>query len=212
MTCKMDLQSEFFHKGRKTQRRQHTRPEAIRRREQTKRRVGNAIEKSVSGSSAKRVLDVGTGFGSNVKRLAREFGKRGKVWSIDPSPGVLREVRRMLRAEDLLNDVKLVKAGVERMPFGDGFFGLVTAVMLIHHLSDPQRGLQEMVRVLSDGGKIVLADWMPIASAVVPHRASDFPRPRKISAILSQLGISVKLREYRYWYLIQGAKTAAKTL
>ena len=212
MTCNMDLQSEFFHKGRKTQRRQHTRPEAIRRREQIKRRVGNAIEKSVSVSSPKRVLDVGTGFGSNVKRLAREFGKRGKVWSIDPSPGVLREVRRMLRAEGLLNDIKLVRAGVERMPFGDGFFGLVTAVMLIHHLADPQRGLQEMVRVLSDGGKIVLADWRPIASEMVPHRESDFPSPRKISAVLTRLGLSVELREYRYWYLIQGVKPAAKTL
>jgi len=212
VTCNMDLQSEFFHKGRKTQRGRHTRPEAIRRREQIKRRVGNAIEKSVSGSSAKRVLDVGTGFGSNAKRLAREFGKRGRVWSIDPSPGVLREIGRMLRAEDLLNDIKLVRAGVERMPFGDGFFDLVTAVMLIHHLADPQRGLQEMVRVLSDGGKIVLADWMPIASAVVPHRASDFPRPRKISTILTQLGIPVKLREYRYWYLIQGTKSTVKTL
>ena len=208
----MDLQSEFFHKGRKTRRRQHTRPEAIRRREQIKRRVGNAIEKSVSGSCAKRILDVGTGFGSNVKRLAKEFGKRGKVWSIDPSPGVLTEVRRMLRAEGLLNDIKLVRAGVEKMPFSDGFFGLVTAVMLIHHLSNPQRGLQEMVRVLSDGGKIVLADWRPIASEMVPHRESDFPSPRKISAVLTRLGLSVELREYRYWYLIQGVKPAAKTL
>ena len=103
----MNIQSEFFYKGRKTQRSSDARPEAMRRREQIKRRVGNVIEKSVSGFDAKRVLDVGTGFGSNVKRLAREFGGRGKVWSIDPSPVVLREARRMLRTEGLLNDVKL---------------------------------------------------------------------------------------------------------
>ena len=206
----MDLQSEFFYKGRKTERSSHTRPGTIRRREQIKRRVGNAIEKSVSGFDAKRVLDVGTGFGSNVKRLAREFGARGKIWSIDPSTGVLREVRGMLRAEGLLKDVKLVRAEAEKMPFGDGFFGLVTAVMLIHHLANPQKGLQEMVRVLSDGGKIVLVDWRPIASEVVPHRASDFSRPQTISMILGRLGMSVKLREYRYWYLIAGVKSAAK--
>jgi ubiquinone/menaquinone biosynthesis C-methylase UbiE len=210
VTDNTDIQSQFFYKGRKIQRSSETRPEAMRRREQIKRRVGNAMKKSVSDLDAKRVLDVGTGFGSNVKRLAMEFGGRGKVWSIDPSPVVLQEARWMLRAEGLLRNVRLVQAQAEKIPVREGYFGLVTAVMLIHHLANPQSGLQEMVRVLSDGGKLILADWRPVASEVVPHRARDFPRAKMVGMILDRLGLSVKLREYRYWYLIVGTKSTVK--
>jgi len=201
------IASQFLYKGRKIRGSTHLQPEARKRRDRVKRRVSNAVRKSVLSLGAKKVLDVGTGFGSNVRVLAREFMGKGKIWSIDPSVGVLGEIGCMLRAEGLLKDVKLVRAKAEDMPFDDGFFNLVTSVMLVHHLANPRKGLQEMVRVLEHGGKLVLADWRPAASEVIPHRAEDFADPERIRKILTQLGISVRSRNYRYWYLIQGIKT-----
>jgi demethylmenaquinone methyltransferase/2-methoxy-6-polyprenyl-1,4-benzoquinol methylase len=202
------IASQFLYKGRRIQGSSHVGPEVRKCRDRVKHRVGNAVRKSVSSLHAKRTLDVGTGFGSNVRVLAQEFMGKGKIWSIDPSAKVLREIRRMLRSNSLLKDVKLVRAKAEDMPFDDEFFNLVTSVMLVHHLANPRKGLMEMVRVLRDGGKLVIVDWRPITSEVIPHRARDFADPERIHKILTRLGISVRLRNYRYWYLIQGIKTA----
>jgi len=197
---------QFLHKGRRMRARAHIRPEAKKRRDKVKRRVQNAMRKSVSGSDARRILDVGTGFGSNARLLAEILGGRGKIWSIDPSLGVLREVERILKAERILKHVKLIQAKAEDLPFRDGFFSLVTSAMLVHHLVNAHQGLREMVRVLAKGGMLVLVDWRPVTSEVVPHQARDFVAPEKILQILTQSGVSVKLRKYRYWYLIQGKR------
>ncbi len=185
----------------------HADPETAKRRDRIKERVQNAILKLISHIRARRILDVGTGFGHNVGLLAQLFKGKGKVWSIDPSPEVLREARRMLEADGLIKNVMLLDAEAEDLPFHDGFFDIVTSVMLVHHLVDAQNGLREMVRVLADHGILVLVDWRPVSSEVVPHRARDFADPERIRRILIQLGLSIKLQKYRYWYLIEGTKS-----
>jgi len=202
------LSSQFLHKDQRMRRSSHIPPQVGKIRDRVQRRVENAMRRNILGSDARRVLDVGTGFGSNVRLLAQEFKGKARVWSIDPSSGVLREVRHMLRADGLLEHVKLIQAKAEEMPFDDGFFTLVTSAMSIHHFVSAQDGLSEMVRVLADKGRLVLTDWRPLASEIVPHRARDFARPERICRILSRLGVSTRLRRYHYWYMVRGNKTS----
>ena len=48
-----------------------------------------------------------------------------------------------------------VEGTLERLPFRDGAFDLVTANMVVEHLADPGRILQEVRRVLKSGGLFV---------------------------------------------------------
>jgi ubiquinone/menaquinone biosynthesis C-methylase UbiE len=181
-------------------------PEIAKRRDKVRERVQNVVVRLVSHMHARRILDVGTGFGYNVRLLAQLFKGKKEVWSIDPSFEVLREARRMLNANGLTKNVKLLNAKVEDMPFQDGFFDMISSVMLVHHLVDFRNGLREMVRVLADNGRLFIVDWRPVSSKVIPHRARDFADPEEILQILVQLGLSVRLRKYRYWYFIEGKK------
>lgn len=70
-------------------------PEIAKRRDKVRERVQNAVVRLVSHMHARRILDVGTGFGYNVRLLAQLFKGKKEVWSIDPSFEVLREARRM---------------------------------------------------------------------------------------------------------------------
>jgi SAM-dependent methyltransferase len=83
---------------------------------------------------ADRVLNVGAGAGSY------EPGDR-RVVAVDPSPVML--------AQRPAGSALCVQAAAEALPFGDGTFGAVMAVLTIHHWRDKRRGLAEMRRVAS---------------------------------------------------------------
>lgn len=48
-----------------------------------------------------------------------------------------------------------VKATAERLPFADGSFDLVTANMVVEHVTDPPKLLMEVMRVLRPGGHLM---------------------------------------------------------
>lgn len=96
-------------------------------------------------SGRPHMLDVGCGTGANLEMLARF----GDVEGVDVSPDALSFCRE--------RGFKNVKQGViEKLPFDDGSFDLVTALDVIEHLDDDAAGLSEMRRVLKPGGRILL--------------------------------------------------------
>lgn len=50
-----------------------------------------------------------------------------------------------------------VRANAERMPFGDSSFGTVIATELIEHTDNPHRFVEEVHRVLKEGGQFLLS-------------------------------------------------------
>ncbi len=96
-----------------------------------------------------RILDVGCGTGINLVFL----GSYGEPFGCDLFPEALMFSRRRgLR--------KLVRAGVERLPFPDASFDLVTTLDVISHQSVPSEAaaLREIVRVLKPGGRLLILD------------------------------------------------------
>ena len=95
------------------------------------------------GRRSSSVLDVGCGIGF-VSQLYPNFDITG----IDVSEGMLSR-----------NPHRWLKAPAEAIPFPDASFDYVICRSLLHHLEDPRKGLQEMVRVLKPGGRWVC--WEP---------------------------------------------------
>lgn len=104
------------------------------------------------------VVDVGTGTGRAVAELCA-YGVRAV--GIDTSPEMIGLARhRHAEAEFVL-------ASACRLPFRDGEIRGYRADKVLHELPDPVAALDEAVRVLAPGGRIVLTgqDWEGVTVA-----------------------------------------------
>lgn len=110
------------------------------------RRLRRRIFPPLSGD----VLELGTGTGVNLPL----YGPDARVTGCDASGEMLTwAARHRTRAP-----VALVQVDVQRLPFTDGSFDLVTASLVFCSVADPARGLAEARRVLRPGGRLVLLE------------------------------------------------------
>src|SRR5688572_30814979 len=99
-------------------------------------------------------LDIATGSGHTAFALASYVRA---IVAIDITPEMLREAEA-LQAERSIDNVTFQAGDVHDLPFEDGSFQLVTCRRAAHHFSDIGRALQEICRVLSPGGRVVIDD------------------------------------------------------
>ncbi len=101
-----------------------------------------------------RVLDVGCGTGVVTRMMAERTGVEGHVTGLDPSQAMLDQARRYSQ----FPPVAWVAGEGEHLPFSDASFDAVTAQFSLRNMRDWSAGLQEMVRVLKPGGRLVVLD------------------------------------------------------
>jgi len=99
----------------------------------------------------KDVLEVGCGSGIAAQMLA-EAGAR--LTAVDLTPWAVETTRKRLDAFGF--EANVLEADAEALPFSDASYDLVFSWGVIHHSSDMDRALGELVRVCRPGGKLVL--------------------------------------------------------
>jgi SAM-dependent methyltransferase len=99
------------------------------------------------------LLEVGIGDGENVALLPR----RWRVSGVDVARRPLAACRDRFAGRGLF----LALAEGEHLPFADRSFDAVLCVGGFNYFSDPLGALQEMARVTTPGGKVVVADELP---------------------------------------------------
>ncbi len=98
------------------------------------------------------VADVGAGTGFVAAGLA-PLVKR--VYVVDGSPAMIEVAKKNLAAFD---NVEYHQADGASLPFPEDSLDAVFANMYLHHTPDPLAAIQEMVRVLRPGGRLVITD------------------------------------------------------
>ena len=98
------------------------------------------------------VADIGTGTGFLAAGLAPLVSQ---VIAVDGSAAMLEAARRNLST---CGNVTIRLADGAELPFEDGSLDAVFANMYLHHCTDPQAAVTEMVRVLRPGGRLVITD------------------------------------------------------
>ena len=117
----------------------------------------NSVANQVLGHlKSGRVLDVGTGPG-RLPLLIASKNKYLRVTGVDLSPDMVKIASRKASRMGLENlDFKVGNAS--SLPFDDREFDLVISTLSFHHWKGPEAALEEIHRVLREGGEAWIFD------------------------------------------------------
>ena len=97
-----------------------------------------------------RCVEIGSGDG----KLGLELAKRTalQIYMVDINGDVFKKARANVCETELSNQITLIQANVERLPFVDDFADLVISRGSIFFWNDKPRGLKEIYRILKTDG------------------------------------------------------------
>src|SRR5262245_55869415 len=98
-------------------------------------------------AGVRRCLDVGCGTGERTGELVKSAGV--EYVGVDISDNAVREAQRRGVDARKIDDAA-------SLPFDDNSFDAVICIEVLEHLFEPQRAVDEMRRVLSSGGKVII--------------------------------------------------------
>ena len=117
---------------------------------------GNAItySKPLPGEVC---VDLGSGRGADVIRLAQEVGENGYAYGIDISEGMLRKARKSA-AKLGINNVEFIQSELEEIQIPSETVDLIISNCTINHASDKLKVWNEIERILKKKGRFVVSD------------------------------------------------------
>jgi arsenite methyltransferase len=104
-----------------------------------------------------RVLDLGSGAGTDSLIAAQMVGPEGSVVGIDMTPEMLEKARASAATMGAGN-VEFVQGEIELLPFADASFDVVISNGVIDLVPDKDAVFGELFRVLVPGGRLQIAD------------------------------------------------------
>lgn len=125
---------------------------------------------SISGVRAGDwVLDLAGGTGDLSSRLLSRVGPKGRVVLSDINASMLNEGRRRLIDEGVVGNIAYAQIDAEQLPFADNTFDCVTIGFGLRNVTDKDRALASMYRVLKPGGRAVILEFShPVAPGLRP--------------------------------------------
>jgi len=135
-----------------------------------------------------RVLEVGVGTGLSLP----SYGARTRVTGIDISEGMLEKARIRVSRHGLTNVEDIAIGDAEGLAFPDEAFDVVVAQYVVTAIPDPERALDEFVRVLRPGGEIV------ITTRIGAERGVRGAAEKMLMPVTSRLGWRTEFPWSRY--------------
>ena len=108
---------------------------------------------------AQKVLDLAGGTGDLTARFSRIVGERGEVVLADINDSMLKVGRDKLRNQGLVDNIRYVQANAEALPFPDNHFDLITIGFGLRNVTDKDKALASMFRVLKPGGRLLVLEF-----------------------------------------------------
>lgn len=116
-------------------------------------------------------VDLGSGRGTDVLRMAEEVGEGGFAYGVDVSDGMLTKAERNAKKLGVSN-VKFVKSELENIKLNNDTANLVISNCTINHASDKLQAWSEIERILKKSGRFVVSD-IYATSEVPPEYKND---------------------------------------
>lgn len=129
---------------------------------------GGAIDYS-KAQPGEICVDLGSGRGTDVLRLAGEVGEKGFAYGIDVSQGMLKKAQK--KADKLgISNVKFVKSELEDIKLDSDSVDLVISNCTLNHVSDKLKTWSEIERILKKNGRFVVSDIYTIIEVPEEYR------------------------------------------
>ncbi len=117
-------------------------------------------------------VDLGSGRGTDVIRLAEAVGKSGFVFGVDISEGMIEKAFSTAERVGITN-VKFIHSNLEKILLNDNIADLIISNCTINHASDKQAVWNEIYRILKKGGRFVISDIY--STSPVPEEYKNDP-------------------------------------
>ena len=114
-------------------------------------------------------LDLGSGRGNGVIRLAEEAGENGFAYGIDLSDGMVKKARTNLDKFGVTN-AEIIQSEMESLPLNDNSVNVTISNCTINHSSNKEAVWSEVFRVLKPGGRFVVSDIYATAPIADEYR------------------------------------------
>ena len=116
-----------------------------------------------------RVLDIAGGTGDLTAKFSKLVGPEGEVVLADINDSMLKVGRSRLADRGIIGNVTYAQANAECLPFPDNHFDIITIAFGLRNVTDKDKALASMFRVLKPGGRLLVLEFSkPVAPGLGP--------------------------------------------
>jgi len=133
------------------------------------------ILKSLGLSEGEILVDIGAGIGYFSLPASAIVGPRGKVIALDTAEQMAVELERRVALSGLGN-VMVKRSAEYEFGLDDSSADIALMVTMLHEVEDMPRILEETYRVLRDGGRLGIVEWLPTPMEHGPIITERIPR------------------------------------
>ncbi len=146
------------------------------------------------------VADIGCGTGFFTIFLSRLAGEKGRVFAVDISKEMLRDIRKRIKKENIAN-VRAILSKENKIPLRSKAVDYCLLSSVAHELENKALFFKELKRILKDRGEIGVIDWKTTPSPLGPPLEERIPI-RTMKQIIMKNGFGIKkilnLGKYNY--------------
>ncbi|GAB5381900.1 MAG: bifunctional demethylmenaquinone methyltransferase/2-methoxy-6-polyprenyl-1,4-benzoquinol methylase UbiE [Aliiglaciecola sp.] len=106
-----------------------------------------------------KVLDLAGGTGDLAAKFSKIVGENGQVILADINNAMLNVGRDKLRNMGIVGNIDYVQANAEMLPFPDNTFDIITIAFGLRNVTDKDKALASMYRVLKPGGRLLVLEF-----------------------------------------------------
>ncbi|MEK7576724.1 MAG: class I SAM-dependent methyltransferase [Patescibacteria group bacterium] len=140
------------------------------------------------------IADFGAGVGYFSIPIAKKIAKEGIVYAFDIQEAPLEILRKKATSSHLYN-IQTMRADLER-PGGSNLaqesIDRVIIANILFQATQKQQVLQEAVRILKKGGKIIIVEWNTAAVQVFGPRGEVRLSKEQIENFLTPMGCAIE--------------------
>ena len=106
-----------------------------------------------------QVLDIAGGTGDLAAKLSKIVGSEGRVVLADINDSMLKVGRDKLTDLGIVGNIEYTQANAEALPFPDNTFDCITIAFGLRNVTDKDKALRSMLRVLKPGGRLLVLEF-----------------------------------------------------
>jgi demethylmenaquinone methyltransferase/2-methoxy-6-polyprenyl-1,4-benzoquinol methylase len=151
-----------------------------------------------------RIMDLAGGTGDLAEKLSPLVGDTGQVVLCDINESMLNVGRQRLHDKGIVANVEYVIGDAESLPFPDNHFNAVTMAFGLRNVTDKDKALNSIRRVLKPGGRLVVLEFSHPVNPAIKIAYDAF------SKMWPKVGELITGDEESYQYLVESIRMHPK--